>query len=507
MKAKYYATLFLALLFLSSPLLGQELDELNELSGLAETQIEQTTPDEPDDLSALSDDPVDQTTMNELSDLSDEGSSDDLSALSAEGEELTESDDDSSEVEDDTPSVSLSFGGYVKPLAYWRTTNYSDTLWKGYQGLAAKGFKAPNKQTKEEFTDVGIRTQLKLEGYLGDQARLFTAFNINYNETAENEEERAKIKLIESYIELFEGSRTWKIGNQLMTWGFMEGIEVPTDRLNARDYSFSSMEYEDSKLASTGILVNQSLGDFSFLEFIYIPKAKVNKNADYADYAYTLDDMHPESYYGKGKYAMRLFFNMGNLDGAIHYIDGLDPVADVNIRSGQYQKSYHRVKSPGLDLQYNFGGFLAKLAAVHNITEDGEGDDPYIKNSWSKMLAGVEFVASSVTTNIYIGQTSIHDYQEKNAIDTATNTLMGQQRENVRFISGHVNTSFLTGNALDVTVMFANYWDEEESFQRILSSTFTYKLSDGLEAAFSPGYIYFDETEFATFKSEITYNF
>lgn len=482
---------------------SQDLDSLESLSDDAVTE------ESSEDLSGLSDD----DSLSDLSSLSDDDDSlSDLSETEAEsdlGGDMEEMESESDDEEDDEPTVTINFNGYVKPLIYWQQSKYSDSTWSTFKALSGSADNVPKDQDERKFTDTGIRTQLKLEGYLEDKARLFTAVNVNYNESAEDDADKTEVRVIEAYIELFGEGQTWKIGNQLATWGFMEGVDVPTDRLNARDYDFDTMEFEDGKLASTGVLYKQSLDAFSFWELIYIPVARVDKNASESGLFYQAEDEYADSYYGKSKYAARLFLNFGNLDTALSYVDGLDPLSDVYIdSSGDAGRSYHRVQSLGLDLQYNFGSFLAKVAAVSYKTEDEGGDDPYIKNSWHKILAGVEFMTGSVTTNVYVGQTSILDYQDDTVLDQQTNALMGQAEESQQFVSGHINSSFLTGNALDMTIMFAQYWDDEgEAIKKLLTGTFTYKLSDGLEIALSPGYIYNYETEIYSAKSEITYSF
>jgi len=458
-----------------------------------------------DGLESLSDDATIEESSDDLSSSSDEDALSDLS----DGDSDLDEDTNEMEDEDDSPTVTISFNGYVKPLMYWKQSNYSDSSWSAFQALNGSVDNVPKNQDERKFTDVGIRTQLKFEGYLEDKARLFTAINVNYNEAAENDADKTEVRLVEAYIELFGEGQTWKVGNQLATWGFMEGVEVPTDRLNARDYAFNTMEFEDSKQASTGVLFKQSLDAFSFLEFIYIPVARVDKNAAESDVFYQSEDEYADSYYGKSKYAARLFFNLGNLDTAFSFIDGLDTVSDVYTDSSDdIGRSYHRVQSLGVDLQYNFGSFLAKIAAVSYQTEDQDGDDPYIKNSWNKILAGIEFLTGSVTSNLYIGQTSIIDFQDDSVLDQQTNALMGQAEESVQFVSGHISANFLTGDALGMTIMFAQYWDDEgDAFRKLLTGTATYKLSDGLEIALSPGYMYSYKTEINTIKSEITYNF
>jgi hypothetical protein len=430
---------------------------------------------------------------------------DDLAGLSDSGEDKVIEETDSS-------GLSISFGGYLKTLAYWNEENYADDLWGRYQKLAMAGLPAPEKQKISGFNNVGTRMQLKIEGFLGESARLFSAFNVNYNLAGSlhdtgnsgSEEDNTDIRMIESFVELYEGSRTWKVGSQIATWGYMEGMEVPTDRLNARDQSYKSTEYEDSKLPSAGVLIVQNLGDHQF-EVMYIPVSKQNKSSEFTDYLYTGVDEEPDNKPNNGKWATRLAGTLGNLDAGLSYIEGLDNAPDLNA-SGD-GKAYRHVKSPGFDLQYNFSSFLGKLSCAWYLTEDTLGNDPMVKNNWGKYALGGEFSIGGSTINIYAGQTLVENFKD-DEIAEQTNFLLGQIRERTDFISGHINADFLTGNALNLVLMAAGYWDEDgESVQTVAKATLKYKIADGLEVLFSPMYSDFMENIFTDVQTEVKYSF
>ncbi len=472
-----------------------------------------------DDLDSLSDD----STTEELSDSGDDlvDSSDGLNT------------DDQEEMDsDDEAGPEIKFGGYIKLLGYWNQEKYSDLLWGMYQGNAALSaggapgadYGIPPAQDLSGFNNVGTRLQLKVEGYLGEHARLFSAFNINYNTVGSihdtdatantTDKQNAEVRLVEAFVEIYEGSRIWKIGPQLVTWSYLEGMEVPTDRINARDNSYKSTEYEDSKLPSTGVLLTQKIGD-SQLEIMAIPVAKTNIGMEFQNYMYSgQDDEVQEPKPNQTKWATRFSSTIGKLDMAVSYVEGIDPNADVYLigstplptggTANFYGKKFNRIKSPGLDLQYNLGSWLAKLSYVNTLTEDKDGSDPLIKNSWSKYVIGGEFSAGGSTFNIYAGQQTIEDFDPTS--DTAF--LVGQIRERTDFISGHFNANFLTGDALNLVLMAANYWDEDgESVQSIVRGTFKYKIADGLEFLFSPSYMDMMDNQFTDIQTEIKYSF
>ncbi|MCP4754966.1 MAG: hypothetical protein GY866_29160 [Proteobacteria bacterium] len=467
----------------------------------------------------------------------------DLEDTSLEGDDTGLSNDEDDILSSDT-QLSVDFSGYVKAMAYWKQTNYARELWAQFQRKKAGGFPAPDEQKEEGYNYTGVRTQLKLEAYLGEKARLFSAFNLDFNETGqadsdgypstveENRESRLEtIRMVEAFIELYEGSRTWKVGTQLVTWSYMEGFETPTDRLNARDQTYPSSEYEDTKLPSTGILLTQGLGD-NTLEVVYVPVGKVSLNPIFTDYLYTGGQRLRESTPEHSKWAGRFTGSFYKLDYAASYVDGTDLQADASLLDasgnvmvhdpsagplqlaaalGTYDRpvrTYHRTRSPGLDLHYNCGSWIPKAAFVYYLTEDEDGDDPFIKNHWSQYMIGGEFKVGSATLNLYAGQTRVEDYKEETLLDLQTNYLNGQKRKRTDFVSGYVDADFLTGNALKLNLMFANYWDEDgEQVESKLKATFKYKIADGLEIYLAPSYFEIDGTEITDLQTEVKYSF
>ncbi len=417
-----------------------------------------------------------------------------------------------------TSEFSLSFGGYAKGVTYWNQEAYSDDLWVKYQDFSALGLPAPEHQDLSGYNSTGARIQLKLEGYLGDKAHLFGALNLDFNNADAmhpmiEETETLDFRLIETFIEIYEHSRTWKIGPQIVTWGFLEGLEVPTDRVNARDYSYKSTEYEDTKIPSIGILLTQRLGN-QFLELMYIPRAETNTDIAFIDYFYTDDEIASYRDSLTHKYAGRFYGTVYNLDYALSYVEGGDLAADIITRvlnvNGVYApvayRNYNRVKSPGIDLQYNFGNWLAKGSFIRNITEDSSGDSPFIKNTWNKYLLGAEFKAFEATYNVYAGQILVDDFPE-DPISAETNFLLGQLGEKIDFISGHVSADFFPGNALNLIFMGANYWDRGETIQTNIRATLTYKIANGLEVLVSPTYMYLLDNIFYDMQAEVKYSF
>ena len=468
---------------------------------------------------------------DDLSDLADETAAEEISEsdadLDSDSEELSGVDEESVSEE---PNMSVSFGGYVKALAYWNQEKYSDLMWEGFEFNKVLGLSAPSKQEMSGYNNLGSRLQLKVEGFLSDRARLFSAVTIDFNgataihdrdEDVSDQTQSGSVRVVESFIEIYEGSRTWKIGSQIVTWGYMEGMEVPTDRVNARDYSYKSTEYEDSKLPSTGLLLTQTIGG-SRLELMVIPVARVNTSSQFMDYFFANEEERSEHTTENGKYAARFSSSLGNLDYALSYVDGIDPQPDVKDeivdtpkvnpltmtnKTIQPKKHYNRVQSPGLDLQYNFGSWLAKASAASYVTEDASGDCPDIKNNWSKVVVGVEVTFFDSTINLHVGQTSVENYPEDETLQRKS-FYMGQIREQLNFVSGHLVAHFLPGDALNLVLMAASYQDKEgETIQTNTRASFKYKIADGLEVLIGAANTNVLETVLNDFQAEVKYAF
>jgi len=479
-------TLWMLLVLLSFLLVttAATAQDLGELDGLGDTETQ------------------DSSGLGGFDDLSDLGS-DDLG--SGDAADLSGGDDDLSEPE--KPSVQ--FGGYVKPLAYWQSVRYSDEAWGAMQTMGSLGRSIPSDQQSSGYSDLGARFQLTLEGFLGDKARFFAAVNLEQNEAVDASKPTANTSVVEAYAEIYDHSRTWKVGRQLVTWGYMEGVEVPTDRVNSRDFSYNSTEYEDSKVASTGVSLTQPLGDFSGVQLMWIPAGKTNMDALGTDVFYNLADQKPSKTTGNSKAAARYFMSLGRLDLALSYVEGTDPVADVAVAQNMdIGRVYHHEKSPGLDIQYSLGSYFAKFAYAAHLSEDSQGSDPAVKNSWDHYAAGIETSFGSSTVNLYAGKKVVRNWEESSAAQTIANQLMGQGAKETQFVSGHISSAFLTGDALRSTFIFASYWDDQGSLTQLLAKpTVSYKITDGLLVMVSPTYASAADTLYQQMQGEIKYTF
>jgi hypothetical protein len=389
----------------------------------------------------------------------------------------------------------LSFNGYVKPVAVWEHREFPAS----FGGIE-----------KDRFTTVGARTQLRATGVIKDRAQFFTAVNFDFNEvnqrtdTASSTSEIGALRMVESYVDLFGTSTRWRVGSQIVTWSFMDGFEVPTDRLNARDLGYKSNELEDNKLASTGAEFSWSFGD-QRMDLFYIPVPKVNRLAPDFENVLNQDQTKGlEVRSGDSQYALALSGQFKPIDYQLTYVDGRNPRADLGggeegtCGIGTCFKSYQRVQSPGLDLQVNLGSVLGRLSAVYWNTQDIGNDDALIQNDWWQAMVGIEFWLDSALVQLNAGQKQVLDHQKEPEFN---NILLGQTNKAVDIVAGIVTDQFLAGDALELTFLFAYLWDDEtgELVALRIRPSFTYNLADGVALTFIPGFsneIGIETTEF-----------
>jgi hypothetical protein len=318
----------------------------------------------------------------------------------------------------ETGRVKLNFSGHLRPIVVWETIDFGEL----------------GPPPRNRFTAVGARTKLRMEGRLDDKARLFSSFILDFTEveqgpyTASTSSELGRLRMLNSYVEIFGGSTTWRAGSQIQYWGNFPGLEKPTDRFNPKDFAYKSRELEDGKLPETGL---EFIWGFSAqsLSLMYIPVPKVNKlhpnQIRFLDFlGYPEENIqYPPVESNRGKYVARLSGDVGDLYYALSYIDGVNPRPDLDndgysepypetspferrIEQAENGRAvYHRYRTPAIDLLYRAGGIKWIAGAVSYDTSDtANGLDPLRQNDWYEWMAGPEIPTGFGLWDFFIGQ-------------------------------------------------------------------------------------------------------
>jgi len=400
---------------------------------------------------------------------------------------------------EDPRALRLTVNGYVKPVAVWETRDVPEE------------FASAGAEDLNRFTTVGARTQIRAQGVIKDVAQFFTAVNFDFNEvnrdddTISTSSEKGELRMVESYIDLFGEGTRWRIGSQLVTWGFMDGFEVPADRFNARDTGYKSVELEDLKLAETGVEFSWSFGK-QRMDWFYVPISKVNRlppdfERAFIDSPVTDDDENTtppvsgtEVVSNHGKYAVHFSGTFSPVDYQLNYMDALD--TRPNLKSvtypeqdfgPPYAKEYRRTRSPGLDLQFDLGSALLRMSSVYFDTGDPGNKDPLIQNDWYQIMAGAEFWVGSALMQLNVGRKEVVDWEELPFIDSV---FLGQPAKSTNIVAGSFNDTFLTGAALELNFLLAYLWNAENgklvAFR--VRPYFAYNVADGVAITLMPSF-------------------
>ena len=260
--------------------------------------------------------------------------------------------------------------------------------------------------------------------YAAEKADIFVNLYADRAELAEHPEKL----LDEAWFRYYGKGYELEAGLMKVVWGKGDQLHV-VDFLNADDLSDAvNPDYLDRRLATPMIKLNLYPGERGKLEIVFLPTLRADEiplegpwapgdAQALAGYAETLvDNLDPDPsgladfLDGDALYpdtdtldysqaALRYTDTVGALDWGVSYyygflkqpsvkvsfVDPLDP-ATVN----GLELSYDRVNAFGLEAGAVFGGFNMRGESALYLSEDADGDDPYVHNSRMSCLAGFD---------------------------------------------------------------------------------------------------------------------
>ena len=411
-----------------------------------------------------------------LGDVSDDDKKDE------EDNEEKEEDGDKEEKE-----VKFNLNGYVK------VNIYSDQYENSYN------------TKKLQNANTGAITQLKFEGNITGKAHFFSIFNLGYNQYDGTADEHAKLtpRMVEAYVDLYFNWLTIRAGHQIITWGKTDGFMVPTDRINPRDYTYLSSEYEDLKLGVTSLALNMFFSGQKF-EVIWIPTFEPNVLSSNA----LITKTEVEKKIENSSIAVQLSGTLGKLDYALSYVFGFDLNPDFDNTTGIFTK-HNRIHSPGLDFSIPVSAISIKGSGALFFTEDFEGEKILYKNSYGTYLLGIEYLKGSNMIGIQVGQKYV--FKHKKATDATEIMLqkyLYEEDDIMNIFTGTINLNFLRGDALNLTLMFTATCNMDfENWNYAIQPVFTYKVTNGVEVVLGASFQDQLDLKRTTFMFETKYSF
>lgn len=198
---------------------------------------------------------------------------------------------------------------------------------------------------------------------------------------------KRQARLREGYLSASAGDFDLRLGKQLIVWGKADRLN-PTDNLSPRDYTLPVADDDDQRFGAYAARLDYHWRDWS-LTTIWLPKFQANviplpQRRD----LHFHEDM-PDSQQA----AIKLERSGGAVDWSLSYFHGLDPNPDISLagvgpRGIGLRLNHHRYRVLGGDVATVIGRYALRAEAAYSLTEDENGDDPFIKNPFFYLVAG-----------------------------------------------------------------------------------------------------------------------
>ncbi len=409
---------------------------------------------------------------SQTNDNNDNNNNDDFNINNLSDNDIDENNNNSDNLNDDNSNDNsesndlplFNLGGYVRANYYF-----------GFDGSFEDGF------DETGYNRIGTTLQLRLDGYIGNFGYFFSATNFEYDVNMDNRNGASitSIKNIETYIDMYIFQfLTIRAGNQIVVWGKSDGVKTPTDNINPIDYSVSSLEYEDFKLAVTALSFKFYLLEQK-LEFIWIPifqptilPAQFNEMIQ----GFVNEVKYPDLIFNNSDIAVQISGYFESISYAVSFMYAYDDMFDFElVAPNTLNLIYNRLMIPGFDFDISIGEILIKGSTALFITEDWEGEKDNIKNSYIDYLLGLDWIIPEVSLSFMAGQNIVLNYTEPES------GMMGNeiylyglnQLDKIRYkIILSIQKSLLTGNALTLELYSQisaneelNNWDVVVNFK------------------------------------------
>lgn len=223
-------------------------------------------------------------------------------------------------------------------------------------------------------SDVSSEPSLDLDlGYEKDSSEMKVKLDLADSNT----------ELEEAYIRLYYDKFNILVGKKKVVWGKGDDMHV-VDNLNALDFSdFVNPDYMDRKIAEEMIKLNYYLGTGS-LELVYTPEFTTNKAATSGNWvmpssqqenitikqAHELDD---------GQLAVRYTNSHLGYDYGFSLYQGR--LRQPSWNRDKKKLDYDRVIILGTEFSSVLAGINSRAELAYYLTEDTNGDDPYVHNN------------------------------------------------------------------------------------------------------------------------------
>jgi len=279
--------------------------------------------------------------------------------------------------------------------------------------------------------------------------------------------EDINISLQEAYIDYYTDWMSLRFGRQVMTWGKADEIN-PTDILNPQDLTNMMEDKIIRKKGLFAIKANWIISDFELEtiwkpEYGYMSLPSLDSPWSFLDLAGGRRFEQPEkpgSDLDETEWGIRLSRTISWFDLSTTWYDGWDNIYTMDFKNaGQVPFGaplmISRTKMVG-------GAFAASIASIgvwgegaYFITEDGEGDNPFVRNPYAQYVIGSDYTFySGLKINVQYFQevrTGEDSYAEELSEDMLPSALgIGLQLE--RAMTARLQYAFGFGESQSIEV-------------------------------------------------------
>jgi uncharacterized protein DUF1302 len=193
-------------------------------------------------------------------------------------------------------------------------------------------------------------------------------------------------ELREAYLAWFGDRHELRIGRQIIVWGRADRLN-PTDNLGSRDARLLVPEDDDQRRGSLMLRERLVLDDVTTLDLFWLPEFRPNRfPIRMPPPGIALKDV--DHAWEPAQFAAKLERTGGDLDWSLSYFDGLDRNADFALQPAAFRLVHNRIRVLGADAAATVGRYGLRGEIAYTHTEDGNGDDPAVKNPFLFAVVG-----------------------------------------------------------------------------------------------------------------------
>lgn len=287
----------------------------------------------------------------------------------------------------------------------------AEITWHGFVDSRA-GTRLQQDPLQEDSPLAEIRTRVDAEAWVGDaNLRLRNDFVLD---AVDEDRRHVDLESGEGWNDLREASLSFslgtmtdvKAGRQILTWGTGDLLFI--NDLFPKDWKsfFAGREVEYLKAPSDALMISL-FPEWASVDVVYTPRFDPDRFLDGSRFSFYPFQASPDQPVAADlpdevgqddEVALRVYRTFGAAEWAVYGYDGFwKSPAGVDPDSGK--ATFPKLRVWGLSRRAPLGSGISHLeAGYYDSRNDGRGDDPTVRNSEARLLAGYEMEVAADTT-------------------------------------------------------------------------------------------------------------